>query len=57
MSKRTHLTLASFGTMMLPYRPDFLFTVLVLAAIGSLGYSTTRNIWYDSKVQVRLAGA
>jgi len=48
------LTLTSLA-MMLPDRTDFLLTVVVLAAMGSAAYSTIKNVWADSKVQVRFA--
>jgi len=55
MSKQTQLRLASLAMMMLPYKAVFLFALVVLAAVGSAAYSTIKNIWRDSNVQVRLA--
>ena len=40
--------------MMLPYRAEFLFVVLVLAVLGSAAVSTTKNIWRHPKFQLRL---
>jgi hypothetical protein len=52
MSKQTKLTLVSLATMMLPYRADFLLTVLVLDAMGSTAYLWTRNIWRGLTVKL-----
>jgi hypothetical protein len=43
MSKQTQLTLASLGMMMLPYRAEFLLSVVVCAAMGTAAYSTTKK--------------
>jgi hypothetical protein len=54
MSDRTKLMLASLAMMMLPYQVEFLLDVLVLAAIGSATYLSTKNIWHGSNDQVLL---
>jgi len=46
--------LASLAMMMLPYQVEFLLDVLVLAAIGSVTYLSTKNIWRGSNDQVLL---
>ncbi len=54
MSDRTKLMLASLAMMMLPYQVEFLLDVLVLAAMGSVAYLSTKNIWRGSNDQVLL---
>jgi hypothetical protein len=55
MTDRKKLILASLAMMMLPYRVEFMLTVLVLAAIGSAAYLSTKTIWRGSNDQVLLA--
>ena len=55
MTDRTKLMLASLVMMMLPYRMEFILAVLVLAAIGSVAYLSTKTIWRGSNDQVLLA--
>jgi hypothetical protein len=43
MSDRTKLTLASLAVMILPYRIDFLVTVLVLTAVMSEAIDMARK--------------
>jgi hypothetical protein len=54
MSDRTKLMLASLAMMMLPYQVEFLLDVLVLAAMGSATYLSTKSIWRGSNDQVLL---
>ena len=56
MTDRTKLMVASLAMMMLPYRVEFMLAVLVLAAIGSVAYLSTKTIWRGSNDQVLSAG-
>jgi len=55
MSDRTKLMLASLAMMMLPYQVEFLLDVLVLAAMGSMAYLSTKTIWRGSNDQFLLS--
>ena len=54
MSDRTKLVLASLAMMMLPYQVEFLLDVLVLAAMGSMAYLSTKTIWRGSERPISL---
>jgi hypothetical protein len=54
MNDRMKLMLPSLAMMMLPYQVEFLLDVLVLAAMGSIAYLSTKNIWRGSNDQVLL---